>query len=305
MASGFYALFDDIATLLDDVASMSKDVASISKVAGKKTSGILGDDLAVNAEKASGFNSSRELPILWAIAKGSFLNKIIILPVIFLLSAYLPWSITPILLIGGTYLAYEGVEKIIDFLFHQKKKKLGLKTEEKTASQILEYEKKKIKSAILVDFILSIEIIIITLSSVIDYEFTTQLIVVSLIAILATIGVYSIVAIIVRLDDFGFKLIKLNQHKKKSLLKSIGYVLVYSLPYIIKSLNIIGTIAMILVAGNIYLHQIHFIHELLHDIPSILSEILTGLIFGLIAFLLTKVIILILKPLLNRNHDQH
>ena len=127
MASGFYALFDDIATLLDDVASMSKDVASITKVAGKKTSGILGDDLAVNAEKASVFASTRELPILWSIAKGSFINKLIILPLIFLLSGFLPWVINPLLLIGGTYLAYEGAEKIFEFFFHRSPKEKKLK----------------------------------------------------------------------------------------------------------------------------------------------------------------------------------
>lgn len=285
MASGFYALFDDIATLLDDVASMSKDIASISKVAGKKTSGILGDDLAVNAEKASGFASSRELPILWAIGKGSLINKLFILPVIFLLSAFLPWSITPILIIGGTYLAYEGAEKIYEFFFHD----LGNDDDKikvaKTPEEIRTYEKKKIKSAILVDFILSIEIIIITLSSVLDQDLLTQVLVVSIIAIVATVGVYSVVALIVRLDDFGFKLINLNKGKEKSFLKSFGLFLVNALPYIIKILNVVGTAAMILVAGGIYHHQIHYLHDFFSSWPSILSEVVIGLVTGIVTLL--------------------
>lgn len=282
MASGFYALFDDIATILDDVASMSKDVATITKVAGKKTSGILGDDLAVNAEKASGFASTRELPILWSIAKGSFLNKLIILPLIFLLSAFSPWIIAPLLLIGGTYLAYEGAEKIFEFFFHRSTAK-GKKTEVvKTKEELLIYEKKKVKSAIFVDFILSIEIIIIALSTVLEESLQTQIVVVSFIAIVATIGVYSLVALIVRLDDFGFKLIKLNKHKEKSIIKSFGHFLVNLLPYVIKSLNVIGTIAMLLVAGGIYFHQIEFIHELFHSMPELLSTFIIGLVVGAI-----------------------
>lgn len=280
MASGIYALFDDIATLLDDVASMSKDVASITKVAGKKTSGILGDDLAVNAEKASGFASSRELPILWKIAKGSFLNKLIILPLIFLLSAFLPWTITPLLLIGGTYLAYEGVEKIYEYFFHKSHKKEKELEGIKTKEEILAYENKKIKSAILIDFILSVEIIIIALDSVINESLQIQIIVVSAIAIIATIGVYGLVAIIVRLDDFGFKLIKINAHKEKSIIKSIGKLLVNALPYVIKSLNVVGTIAMLLVGGGIYLHKIDLIHGVFHSIPELLSTFIIGIAVG-------------------------
>lgn len=280
MASGFYALFDDIATLLDDVASMSKDVAAITKVAGKKTSGILGDDLAVNAEKASGFASARELPILWSITKGSFLNKLIILPLIFLLNAYLPWSINPLLLIGGTYLAYEGVEKIVHYFFHKKEKKEKIKAVTKTKAEILAYEKKKIKSAILIDFILSIEIIIIALDTVLDQSMQMQIIVVSVIAMIATVGVYGVVALIVRLDDFGFKLIQLNTHKEKSIVKNIGHFLVNALPYVIKSLNVVGTIAMLLVAGGIYLHKIHAIHDIFHSWPELLSTFTIGLIVG-------------------------
>ena len=161
MASGFFALLDDIATLMDDVAAMSK-------VAAKKTAGILGDDLAVNAEKSSGFVSSREIPVLWAITKGSFLNKLIILPVAFLLSAFLPIAITVILILGGLYLAYEGAEKIFEFIVPHKHDNREIKIENLSEEEILNKEKEKIKSAIVTDFILSIEIIIIALGTVIE-----------------------------------------------------------------------------------------------------------------------------------------
>ena len=207
MASGFFALLDDIAVLLDDVAAMSK-------IATKKTAGILGDDLAVNAEKASGFASTRELPILWSITKGSFLNKLIILPIAFLLSAFLPSTIIPILLIGGVYLAYEGAEKIHEYFFpHSHNAHKSEELVEMTEEEIIDYEKARIKSAIIVDFILSLEIIIIALSTVVEETLTIQIIVVSIVALLATLGVYGIVALIVRMDDFGYKLIKLNKNK--------------------------------------------------------------------------------------------
>jgi len=276
MASGFFALLDDIAVLLDDVAAMSK-------IATKKTAGILGDDLAVNAEKASGFASTRELPILWSITKGSFLNKLIILPVAFLLSAFLPSTIVPILLIGGIYLAYEGAEKIYEYLFHRNQHEhTSDELVEMTQEEILAYEKSRVKSAILVDFILSLEIIILALSTVVDQTLTIQIFVVSIVAILATVGVYGIVALIVRMDDFGYKLIKLSK-KEKSISKSIGQFLVKALPVIIRGLTVVGTIAMILVAGGIYVHNIHYIHDLVHALPSIIGEFLVGLVLGFIA----------------------
>src|SRR5690606_24493648 len=207
MASGFFAILDDIAALLDDVAMMSK-------VAAKKTAGILGDDLAVNAEKASGFASSREIPVLWAITKGSFLNKLIILPVAFLLSAFLPWAITVILILGGLYLAYEGAEKIYEFLVPHKPKEEVKEVLESTESEILAFEKERIKSAILTDFILSVEIIIIALGTVVTEPILTQILVVTIIAIIATVGVYGIVALLVRMDEVGFKLIKYSKKEK-------------------------------------------------------------------------------------------
>lgn len=280
MATGFFALFDDIALLMDDVSAMSK-------VATKKTVAILGDDLAVNADKASGFTSSRELPVLWAITKGSLINKFIILPIAFLLSAFVPWIIIPILMLGGVYLAYEGAEKIYEYFVPHNKKTKQTRLKPMSKEAILEEEKGKIKSAILTDFILSIEIIIIALSTVTDKTLAVQIIVVTFIAILATLCVYGIVALIVRMDDLGYKLIGISKGEK-SLLKSMGEFLVATLPKVIKSLTVIGTLAMLVVAGGIYRHNIPELHDCLHAVPSILGELLVGLSLGIIALIVVK-----------------
>jgi predicted DNA repair protein MutK len=274
MASGFFALLDDIAAIMDDVAVMSK-------IAAKKTAGILGDDLAVNAEKASGFISSREIPVLWAIAKGSFLNKLIILPIAFLLSAFLPLAIIIILILGGLYLAYEGAEKIYEYFFPHKHTSIEIIVQDFTEAEILALEKDKIKSAIVTDFILSVEIVIIALGTVIGKPITSQIAVVSIIAILATVGVYGIVALIVRMDELGFRLIALNT-RERSFSKTIGNILVQALPKVIKSLSVIGTIALILVAGGIFVHNIDFLHHLFPQLPSIVKEFSFGLLFGLL-----------------------
>ena len=274
MASGFFALLDDIAAIMDDVAVMSK-------VAAKKTAGILGDDLAVNAEKASGFISSRELPVLWAIAKGSLINKVIILPIAFLLSAFLPIAVIIILVLGGLYLAYEGAEKIYEYFFPHEHAKHKISLEPMTEEQILAFEKEKIKSAIVTDFILSVEIVIIALGTVIGKPILSQIMVVTIIAIIATVGVYGIVALIVRMDEAGLKLIKVNSNEG-SFTNKLGNVLVQALPKVIKSLSVIGTIALLLVAGGIFVHEIPFLHDLLPQVPAILTEFVIGLAVGLL-----------------------
>jgi predicted DNA repair protein MutK len=256
-------------------------VAVLIKIAAKKTAGILGDDLAVNAEKASGFISSREIPVLWAIAKGSFLNKLIILPIAFLLSAFLPLAIIIILILGGLFLAYEGAEKIYEYFFPHKHATIEIIVQDFTEAEILALEKDKIKSAIVTDFILSVEIVIIALGTVIGKPITSQIAVVSIIAILATVGVYGIVALIVRMDELGFRLIALNT-RERSLSKTIGNILVQALPKVIKSLSVIGTIALILVAGGIFVHKIEFLHHLFPQLPSIVKEFSFGLLFGLL-----------------------
>jgi len=276
MTGGFFAIFDDIASLLDDAAV-------VTKIAAKKTTGILGDDLAVNAQKASGFAASRELPVLWAITKGSFRNKLIILPLAFLLSAFAPWAIIPILIFGGTYLAYEGVEKIYEYISgHKEKNKNQLQL---SKEELLKVEAKKVKSAITTDFILSIEIVIMALGTVLGKPLSIQIVAVTIVAFLATIGVYGFVALLVRMDDFGFALIE-KADDEHSLLHKLGRLLVVSLPKIIRALTIIGTFAMLLVAGGIFMHNIHQIHSLLHFMPSMLGELLTGIFVGSIAFTL-------------------
>lgn len=287
MASGFFAILDDIAALMDDVAVASK-------VATQKTAGILGDDLAVNAEKATGFLSSRELPVLWKITKGSFINKLIIIPVVFLLQFFLPVAIKVILVIGGFYLAYEGVEKIVEFLFHRDKK--GHEVVEEATENDAEMEKTKVKSAISTDFILSVEIVIIALSTVMTKPLTTQIITVSIVALLATVGVYGIVALIVRMDDAGFKLIK--RSKDKGAIATLGHLLVKALPVIIKVLAVVGTIALLLVSGGIFAHQIDVLHHTWTALPDMLKEFLFGLIAGSIAVLIvagTKKIVALVK----------
>jgi hypothetical protein len=274
MASGFFALLDDIAALMDDVAVMSK-------VAAKKTAGILGDDLAVNAEKASGFVSSRELPVLWAITKGSLLNKLIILPIAFLLTAFIPWLINLILILGGLYLAYEGAEKIVEFFFpHEKKERLE-ELETLSEEEILALEKVKVKSAIVTDFILSVEIVIIALGTVAGQDLWSQVIVVSIIALVATIGVYGIVALIVRMDEAGYKMIQWSKGKKNLNFK-IGTLLIKALPRVIQFLTIVGTLALLFVSGGIFLHQIPFVHHYVDFMPSWIAEFLLGLIVGLL-----------------------
>ena len=287
MASGFFAILDDIAALMDDVAMMSK-------VAAKKTAGILGDDLAVNAEKASGFASSREIPVLWAITKGSFLNKLIILPIAFLLSAFLPWAVTVVLVLGGLYLGYEGAEKIYEFFFPHAHSNESFLEEGLTESEILAIEKTRVKSAIVTDFILSLEIVIIALGTVVKEPIGTQIIVVSVIAILATIGVYGIVMLIVRMDEAGYKLIK-HSKNKNGFLKTLGTLLVKALPIVIKSLSVIGTIALILVAGGIFVHNVNLFHHFLPQLPSFILEFIVGLLVGFVCLM----VVLAFKKLLK------
>lgn len=283
MASGFFAILDDIAALMDDVAMTSK-------IATKKTAGILGDDLAVNAEKATGFLSSREIPVLWAITKGSFINKLIILPLVFVLNWLYPPAIKAFLLIGGIYLAFEGVEKIIEYIFHRAKK--GEEVIEESKLEVIDEhsEKAKVGAAIKTDFILSLEIVIIALGSAMEKEhpLLTQILSVTVVAILATVGVYGIVALIVRMDDAGFYLMRKSDNK--GFMSSFGGILIKALPLVIKFLAVVGTIALILVSGGIFIHNIDFIHHLVpHNIPSIIAEFGIGIMFGLVAVLLLNI----------------
>jgi len=284
MASGFFAILDDIAALMDDVAINAK-------LATKKTAGILGDDLAVNAEKSTGFVSSREIPVLWAITKGSFINKLIIVPVTLLLNIFLPAAIIVILILGGFYLAFEGVEKIAEYFFH--KKQLAKQAAVGVIKQDAELEKVKIKSAVTTDFILSVEIVIIALSTVLNKNLSVQILTLSVVSIIATVGVYGIVALVVRMDDFGFNLIE--KSNKKGLLNALGLLLVKALPIVIKTFSVVGTIALLLVSGGIFSHNIEYLHHILSEWPTIIKEFIFGVLGGIFAL----VLITIVKKLLS------
>jgi predicted DNA repair protein MutK len=282
MASGFFAILDDIAALMDDVAINAK-------LATKKTAGILGDDLAVNAEKSTGFVSSREIPVLWAITKGSFINKLIIVPVTLLLNIFLPAAIIIILILGGFYLAFEGVEKIAEYFFHKKQPA----KQAAVIQQDIELEKVKIKSAITTDFILSVEIVIIALSTVLNKNLSVQILTLSVVSIIATIGVYGIVALVVRMDDLGFSLIE--KSNKKGFLNALGLILVKALPIVIKIFSVLGTIALLLVSGGIFAHNIEYLHHILPEWPTIIKEFIFGVLGGILALIL---IVIVKKTLL-------
>ena len=275
MAVGLFAILDDIAVLLDDVASMSR-------VAAKSTAGILGDDLAVNAEKATGFHASREIPVIWAITKGSFLNKLIILPIAFLLSAYLPWLIVPILLLGGAYLCFEGAETIYEWVSGHQTPEIAAR-EHAEPGEVVLLEASKISAAIRTDFILSIEIIVIALGTVVEASIGLQIIVVSFIALLATVGVYGLVALLVRMDDAGLHLIEISQDKSGTIARlaaRFGQLLVDMLPPTVRLLGVVGTVAMLLVGGGLYVHNVELIHHGLEWLPGLAANLVAGLVIG-------------------------
>lgn len=287
-------------TLLDDIATILDDVSVMSKIAAKKTAGVLGDDLALNAEKVTGVNADRELPVVWAVAKGSFLNKLILVPAALAISAVAPWLITPLLMLGGLFLCYEGAEKVLHTFFHKKDSQPAEKPAEDFNAATLnaaEYEAQKIKGAIRTDFILSAEIIVITLGVVSESSFLTQVFTLFGIAFLMTIGVYGLVAVIVKIDDAGLYL----SQKAGRIKQAIGRGLLSFAPYLMKGLSIVGTIAMFLVGGGILTHGVHVLSELITDavqetalIPSIgavISALLPTLLNGLIGLVAGLVLV--------------
>ncbi|MGJ8581369.1 MAG: DUF808 domain-containing protein [Psychromonas sp.] len=282
--------------LLDDIVTVLDDVAAMSKVAAKKTVGILGDDLALNAQQVSGVKVDRELPVVWAVAKGSLLNKAIILPVALLLNIYLPIAINILLLMGGLYLCYEGAEKIAHSLSssehtqHQKKQRL--KANANKNIDLVALEQKKIKGAIRTDFILSAEIIIIALASIPSTDLLAQVLTLVALAIGLTLFVYGFVAAIVRMDDLGLYLIKKSEDSAGSILTLIGRGLIAFAPLLMKMLVIVGTIAMFLVGGGLIEHNLPFIGTFIHHITSLLTT-LPPLITSVLPTVLTTLIGLI------------
>ncbi|KZX67019.1 hypothetical protein A3717_10555 [Alcanivorax sp. HI0013] len=281
------ALIDDIATLLDDVSVMTK-------VAAKKTAGVLGDDLALNAEQVSGVKANRELPVVWAVAKGSALNKLILVPAALLISAFLPWLITPLLMIGGAFLCYEGCEKLVHKFFHKEEQehehRETLKAVADPAVDLVAFEKQKIKGAIRTDFILSAEIIVISLGAVQSATFGVQVAAICTIAVLMTIGVYGLVAGIVKLDDAGLYLAKTDPQASGAGARiALGKGILFLAPWLMKTLSVVGTAAMFLVGGGILVHGIPGSHDWVHHLQEMVGAVswlvplLVNLIGGLVA----------------------
>lgn len=279
-------------TLIDDIASLLDDVSLMTKMAAKKTAGVLGDDLALNAQQVTGVKADRELPVVWSVAKGSFINKAILVPLALLISAFAPWAITPLLMVGGAYLCYEGFEKVFHSLTHKKQDGEENKEALNANEDVAAYEQRKVKGAIRTDFVLSAEIIAITLGTVAGATFSQQVIVLCGIAIVMTVGVYGIVAGIVKLDDLGLYL----SRKSSALARSIGSGIVSAAPYLMKTLSVVGTIAMFMVGGGILTHGLPPVHHLFEDWASYATvvptfgQILQGVIpallnvvFGLVA----------------------
>lgn len=288
--SSLLALIDDIAALLDDIALMTK-------VAAKKTTGVLGDDLALNAQQVTGVKADRELPVVWAVAKGSLKNKAILVPAALLISVFASWAITPLLMLGGLFLCFEGVEKLLHPLLHkheenEKHHQQLVEAVSNPQVDILAFEKEKVKGAIRTDFILSAEIIVITLGTVATASFLSKVIVLVVIAILMTVGVYGLVAGIVRLDDMGLHLIQ----KQNQAQQQLGRFLLALAPKLMKFLSIAGTAAMFMVGGSILVHGLPVVHHVIeHSVEAVqhiavlptligvIGEMVVGIVAGLVA----------------------
>lgn len=272
--------FASLFTLLDDIAAIMDDVAVMTKMAAKKTAGVVGDDLALNANQVTGVRAERELPIIWAVAKGSFINKLILIPVALLLAVFAPVLIVPLLMIGGAYLCFEGVEKLLHKFFHKHDEPHENPTATLPENPELD-EKNKIKGAIRTDFILSAEIIIIALGVVKDGSLMTKIAVLSAIGIGMTVLVYGLVAVLVKLDDFGAYLLQNGK-------ESVGKAILWFMPLFMRGLSVVGTIAMFLVGGGIFVHNWGWLHETLHGlhwdtgIMEMLSSLVVGVIVGAI-----------------------
>lgn len=276
-------------TLLDDIATLLDDISVMGKLAAKKTAGVLGDDLSLNAQQVTGVRANRELPVVWGVAKGSLINKVILVPLALLISAFIPWAITPLLMLGGAFLCFEGVEKVLHSLQARKHKEdpqVRRQRLEALASQDpMAFERDKVKGAIRTDFILSAEIVAITLGIVAEAPLLNQILILSGIALLVTVGVYGLVGIIVKLDDMGYWLVE----KTSSLAQWLGKALLAIAPRLMKVLSIVGTLAMFLVGGGIVVHGItplhHAIENLAHGQNAVIASLLpmaANLVLGFI-----------------------
>ena len=281
--------------LLDDIASILDDVSIMTKKAASKTAGVLGDDLALNAQQVSGVVAKRELPVVWAVAKGSALNKLILVPAALALNHFVPWVVTPLLMLGGAYLCFEGVEKLVHHFVHKRKKSVE-QAEEALKGGVVD-EKAKIKGAIRTDFVLSAEIIVITLGVVSEEPFANQALVLAVIAAIMTVGVYGLVACIVKLDDFGLYL------SQKGL--AMGRAILWFAPFLMKTLSVVGTAAMFLVGGQILVHGIPPVHHwIVHLLEAWGGWGKVGMIVfdGIFGIFAGSIVLLVLKPFLKKGH---
>ncbi len=281
--SSLLALLDDIATLLDDVSAMTGVAAKKTAVAAKKTAGVLGDDLALNAQQVTGVSADRELPVVWAVFKGSAVNKAILVPLALLLSAFLPWLITPLLMLGGAFLCYEGFEKVAHKFLHteaedeaEHEQRLDAVMDEEV--DMVEFEKQRIKGAIRTDAILSAEIIVIALGTVQDSPMAEQIMVLTAIAVLMTIGVYGLVAAIVKLDDAGIHLLEQPSRAKQA----VGGFILRLAPRLMKTLSVLGTAAMFLVGGGIIVHGLPPIADMLHSLEGLVDGGVLGVLVAIV-----------------------
>ncbi|MDV2900600.1 DUF808 domain-containing protein [Phytobacter diazotrophicus] len=276
-------------TLLDDIATLLDDISVMGKLAAKKTAGVLGDDLSLNAQQVTGVRANRELPVVWGVAKGSLLNKVILVPLALLISAFIPWAVTPLLMIGGAFLCFEGVEKVLHTFEARKHKETPEAREQRlnamAAQDPREFERDKVKGAIRTDFILSAEIVAITLGIVAEAPLLNQVLILSGIAVLVTIGVYGLVGIIVKLDDMGYWLAE----KRAALAQALGKSLLFIAPWLMKILSVVGTLAMFLVGGGIVVHGIAPLHHAIehmaqgsNSIVAVLLPVLANLVLGFI-----------------------
>ena len=269
--------FSSLFTLLDDIASVLDDVSLMTKVAAKKTAGVVGDDLALNANQITGVRAERELPIVWAVAKGSLLNKAILVPLALLLSVYAPYLVLPLLMAGGAYLCFEGAEKLLHRLFHRHDE-----TPDTVPDHIAGDEKSKIRGAIRTDFILSAEIVIIALGSLQEASTTVKILALCAVGVAITTGVYGLVAAVVKADDFGAALLRRGGH----LLPLLGHAILLLMPWFMRLLGVIGTLAMFTVGGGIFVHNIPALHHLLQALgldggaAGMLGDLLAGLAIG-------------------------
>ena len=265
-------------TLLDDIATLLDDISVMGKLAAKKTAGVLGDDLSLNAQQVTGVRANRELPVVWGVAKGSFINKVILVPLALLISAFIPWAITPLLMLGGAFLCFEGVEKVLHSLEARKHKEDPAQRQQRLQALAerdpLAFERDKVKGAIRTDFILSAEIVAITLGIVAEAPLLNQILILSGIAILVTIGVYGLVGVIVKLDDMGYWLAE----KRAALAQWLGKGLLVVAPWLMKVLSIVGTLAMFLVGGGIVVHGIAPLHHAIEHWSAELGGMLAALL---------------------------